>query len=272
MQTLAPYSDRFWELRPRRASLKQGVSDEWLTTLGYNVYRPLFTKMPLVREHRWRLISEFIETWHGPPGNSPGCTPKQISVAETKLGRPLPAALREWYERFGQHTGYWQGQDVWLDLQELSIEAGHIHFRTENQSCAAWGVAADTEADDPPVCAFEGVHLEGEAPQEESPTFSAFAVLMLFFEGMWQSPRLGIDDRGGQGTAELLRAHFQRAELPSTYWVLTPVYIWEKQDVFCVESQSDGFFYFAARSEAAVQRLPARLRKEVEWQEPRNQR
>jgi hypothetical protein len=102
MHTLAPYSDRFWELRPRRAQLKQGVAGDWLTALGYNVYRPLFTQMPAEREHRWRLITEFIETWHGPLGDSPGNTEEEIAAAEERLGVRLPAAMREWYGRFGR--------------------------------------------------------------------------------------------------------------------------------------------------------------------------
>jgi uncharacterized protein (TIGR02996 family) len=102
MHTLAPYSDRFWELRWRRALLKRGASGDWLTALGYNVYRPLFTQMPAERAHRWRLITEFIETWHGPLGDSPRNTDEEIVATEERLGFKLPAALREWYRLFGK--------------------------------------------------------------------------------------------------------------------------------------------------------------------------
>jgi uncharacterized protein (TIGR02996 family) len=122
MHALAPYSDRFWELRPRRAQLKQGVADDWLIALGYNVYRPLFTKMPAEREHRWRLITEFIETWHGPLGDSPGNSEEE---GDHGLRDSLGIQIAKSDAR--EICAVWQLHYGWAFLQQLvSLEPSQV--------------------------------------------------------------------------------------------------------------------------------------------------
>src|SRR5262245_51089708 len=67
MNSVPAWSDRYWNLRPRRNALREQVKSSWLQTMGYvPTYRPLFSKLPPERKERWRLVHEFIELWHQP--------------------------------------------------------------------------------------------------------------------------------------------------------------------------------------------------------------
>jgi uncharacterized protein (TIGR02996 family) len=274
MHTLAPYSDRFWELRPRRAQLKQGVSDDWLTALGYNVYRPLFTQMPAEREHRWRLITEFIETWHGPLGDSPGNTEEEIVAAEERLGLRLPAAMREWYGRFGNNRRAWGQPDQWSSLEHLEIQSGHIRFLREDQNITRWGIPlSDLDSGDPQVRFFDTL------PPEDSPwypnngteptAFSEFAAVALFWAECYCN-RIGKTEGFfncdyGRHMARQLPPGFRRASLSERFWVCEGT-IWEINDVICIDTgnvlQVIDYcdVYFVARNRAAISRLRPELR------------
>jgi uncharacterized protein (TIGR02996 family) len=57
MRPLPVFSDRFWELKPRRHELREQIASSWLQILGYvPTYRPLFSKLPPGRKERWRLV------------------------------------------------------------------------------------------------------------------------------------------------------------------------------------------------------------------------
>jgi hypothetical protein len=69
-------------------------------------------------------------------------------------GASLPAALREAYLLFGRRPDLTAVQDRLLSPRDLALDATGtiVVFRTENQNCAAWGIAvADLGSTDPPV-------------------------------------------------------------------------------------------------------------------------
>src|SRR5689334_19888781 len=68
MRSLPIYSDRYWELKPRRNALQAGCEAKWLQQLRYGTdYEPVFREIPDGWKERWRLLREFTERWHGIP-------------------------------------------------------------------------------------------------------------------------------------------------------------------------------------------------------------
>src|SRR5437763_13763644 len=66
MRAIPAYSDRYWELKPRRAALRQACETTWLARLRYGTdYEPTFADFPAGWRERWRLLREFTERWHG---------------------------------------------------------------------------------------------------------------------------------------------------------------------------------------------------------------
>src|SRR5262245_51159780 len=98
MRQVPVYSDRFWELKPRRNELRALVGAEWCGRMRYGMEcEPVFRHgIPDGWRERWRLIREFIERWHGIPMPDIGGRQKEIAEEEAKLGRELPPSVREW--------------------------------------------------------------------------------------------------------------------------------------------------------------------------------
>jgi uncharacterized protein (TIGR02996 family) len=98
MRTLPVFSDRFWELKPRRNELRAAAGPEWCGRMRYGTERePVFRHgVPDGWRDRWRLIREFTERWHRVPMADVGGREKEIAEAEARLGRTLPPSVREW--------------------------------------------------------------------------------------------------------------------------------------------------------------------------------
>jgi uncharacterized protein (TIGR02996 family) len=69
MRQAPAYSDRFWELKPRRNRLRECFGLEWCGRMRYGT-----DCAPVLRHgnrnswrERWRLIREFYERWHNVP-------------------------------------------------------------------------------------------------------------------------------------------------------------------------------------------------------------
>ena len=66
----------------------------WRERLGYVPrHRPLFTQLPERRVERWRLVEEFIDTWHKPLKPGDGASEEELR-AKTRALRPLLAEMR----------------------------------------------------------------------------------------------------------------------------------------------------------------------------------
>jgi uncharacterized protein (TIGR02996 family) len=122
MRGVAIYSDRYWQLKPRRNELRQSAEPDWLSQMRYGTeYEPVFRDIPDGWKERWRLIREFTERWHGIPmgdvgevltkvprmrrGRRFGFNPEtgervklqHISPREQQKANIWPPSLREWF-------------------------------------------------------------------------------------------------------------------------------------------------------------------------------
>src|SRR5262245_19322229 len=62
MRPLPVFSDRFWELKPRRNELRQESTDNWLESMRYGTdCQPVFRHVPNGWREWWRLIREYTE-------------------------------------------------------------------------------------------------------------------------------------------------------------------------------------------------------------------
>ena len=106
---------------------------------------------------RWRareFVAEFAAAWTRPLAPGDGCSEDVLRAAEDRLGVRIPAALRAAYLLFGGRRDLTACQDPLLPPDRLRMDhaAQVIVFRSENQRCAEWGVAATGwNAEDPPV-------------------------------------------------------------------------------------------------------------------------
>ncbi len=110
------YSDRYWELKPRRRELLKLVKKPWLKQLGYGGtdYHPVFADVPADWKSRWRLVREFAERWYQipvddvggplkpfPRGQSPSLEGEDSRTVDAAMSDPnvrdgVPPSLREW--------------------------------------------------------------------------------------------------------------------------------------------------------------------------------
>jgi uncharacterized protein (TIGR02996 family) len=117
MRTLPVFSDRFWELKPRRNELRAAAGPEWCGRMRYGTEcEPVFRHgIPDGWRERWRLIREFTERWRRIPMPDVGGRQEEIAEAEAGLGRKLPPPLREWAAFMLDH-----GFDPFADLRDIS--------------------------------------------------------------------------------------------------------------------------------------------------------
>lgn len=98
MRTLPADADRYWSLKPRRNELRAACSADWLAALGYGtVYRPVLGPWPGADVRgRFRLLRELVERWYGELLPDAGGRADEVAAVGRRLGRALPAAVREW--------------------------------------------------------------------------------------------------------------------------------------------------------------------------------
>jgi hypothetical protein len=114
-----------------------------------------------------------------------GHSEAELRAAELRLGRPLPAALREHYLLFGKQR-YGRAHDRLLEPSALRIERGMLFFYEENQAVFHWGLPADDPRDDPPV--FQAVDDSHDDWVEDHDKVSQFFYTMLFHHRVRMQP------------------------------------------------------------------------------------
>lgn len=149
MRALPVFSDRFWELKPRRNALRAQIGAEWCGKMRYgteceSVFRH---GIPDGWRERWRLIREFTERWHQIAMPDVGRHPTAIIEAEVRVGQRLPPSVREWIAFTHDSSNSWHkceveaidnGQSVLLDfVREYGVRI------------------QDFASADPFVCAYE---------------------------------------------------------------------------------------------------------------------
>ncbi len=165
MRELPVFSDRFWELKPRRNVLRAQVGAEWCGQMRYGTEcEPVFRHgIPDGWRERWRLIREFTERWHQVPMPDIGGRQKEIAEAEARLGRTLPPSVREWIA-FARDVGPIPDRDreFWMLCEVLAVpcQAAASLQRTRHSDDdraldSDEGVRfADFTHDDPPVYTY----------------------------------------------------------------------------------------------------------------------
>ncbi len=130
-----------------------------------------------------RLLAEIT----GRKATNHGYSLRAIEQAETRLGRPLPGPLRDYYLSVGRHK-FNQAQHRLLAPDALFVAQGRLVFMEENQSVVYWGVRQRSSAKDPTV--FQTVDPDDEVWYAESPC-SQFMSGMLCWQAIAGLPHTG---------------------------------------------------------------------------------
>jgi uncharacterized protein (TIGR02996 family) len=175
MRELPVYSDRFWQLKPRRNELRSQAAPDWLQTMRYGTdSQPLFSHgVPDGWKERWRLIREYVERWYQIPLPDVGGRTDEIIKAQFLLGRTLPASVREWVA-FAHDVRRDRDHHVVLrDLYQM-VELNGLSAVSLLLQCEGdyhWAVRhRDLAVPDPPVHGFHW-DFENEPDEEESFAF-----------------------------------------------------------------------------------------------------
>src|SRR5262245_19054390 len=179
MRQLPVFTDRYWELKPRRDEDRRHAAVEWLQAMRYGTdYQPTLRHgVPDGWKERWRLAREFLERWHQHPLPDVGGRVEEIRQVEAQFGRTLPPSVREWVAF--AHDVY----DGECQLQELPALAV-VSLLLAPEGDYHWAVRhADLTVPDPPVYGF---HWDFENHDESTfvpvsenpvaPTVSSFAL------------------------------------------------------------------------------------------------
>ena len=88
LPTLPIYSDRYWELKPRRRELLNAAGKPWLKQMGYGGtdYQSVFADVPTGWKERWRLLREFTERWYQIPLQDVGGSLKPVPADAPNRG------------------------------------------------------------------------------------------------------------------------------------------------------------------------------------------
>src|SRR5947209_8738883 len=67
------------------------------------------------------ILTRFVGTWLGGRSPSRPATAAELAAAESRLGRPLPRALRAWYELVGaaSYLGQLAGPGAWTRARDV---------------------------------------------------------------------------------------------------------------------------------------------------------
>lgn len=106
MREVPIFADRYWSLKKTRGKLRASADAAWLTAMDYGThYEPVFREVPAGWKERFRLAREVVDRWFnvdlgdalaGRDQRQRAKMSAHISRIEDRVGRALPAALREW--------------------------------------------------------------------------------------------------------------------------------------------------------------------------------
>lgn len=207
-----------------------------------------------------------------PLADGDGVPADELAEAESRLGVPLPAALREAYLLFGRRADLTAAQDRLLAPGQLRIGDGDgdsdsdagavLVFRVENQHNASWGVpleaGAAADSDDPPALLGIG---DGWLPYADR--LSLALVEMALSEAM-SSARDGKSDNKSLGNADraALGLAFERLPLPDfPFWAIPdcPPVRWFAGPDALLRDDGGEWLWVLGRTPEAVQAVRDRL-------------
>lgn len=128
----------------------------------------------------YRVIYETF----GYPLTERNCMPSTvIAASERRLGRSLPAALRDFYLVAGRERRFNQALNRVLAPGAWFLDRQRLVFMEENQSAAWWGVSIRNAAShDPPVS--QGINDEPITWRREHRKCSVFLAVMLHYQAV----------------------------------------------------------------------------------------
>jgi hypothetical protein len=165
------------------------------------------------KTERWRRLAGFVRKWHQKPlGRDDGCPDDEVERAEERLGRPLPAALREWYRLVGRRPDVTDRRARSITPAELRERSGLLVVYADGP--AAWGIRPGAlRHDDPEVV----LSLDGGKPVDVAP-LSLFLLMMGLREAVLASPvRWFAEALGAPDAVKAARAAYP--ELPLPAWI-----------------------------------------------------
>ncbi|MGF1580296.1 MAG: TIGR02996 domain-containing protein [Gemmataceae bacterium] len=189
MRTLAVYSDRYWELKPRRNELRKEAESKWLEVMRYGTdYEPVFAHgWPDGWKERWRIVRRWVEIWEGVSLPDVGGHQDVMNATERELGLTLPPSIREWisFSRDLDETEHCEHliRDP-LGLQLLP-EHSSLSLLMQAEGDSYWAVSCDhLTILDPPVDHYSLSYVDENgnyvfAPDEHNPITNSVAWLVF---------------------------------------------------------------------------------------------
>ncbi len=211
--------------------------------------------LPQSRSERWALLDQFLARWFSPSRHA-GVPPAALDAASRRLAVPLPAALREWYQRQGGRSDVWSLQDRFLPPDRFEIADGLLIFCIENQGVVRWGIAVeDLAASDPPVVVSP--RDEKTIRHVEHETTSEFALAFAVMKAKWSaSVAYHANGPATDQVCRTIRRVLPRLPFPDHHFPVSPT-SFHGDDEVIVEIHADTWIWAAARSRAGLERVDA---------------
>jgi hypothetical protein len=214
-----------------------------------------FAAIPISRSERWALLTEVAAQWYAPLEPSDGIAADQFDFVESRLGVPIPVALREWYTLAGSRNDIWSRQDHFLPPNEFRVKNHHLVFLIENQDVVEWGMAVDDLGmDDPPVFVTS---LDDESIWlRENDSISEFALQLFASNLKWSNnTQWWANAYVSPNVVDKVAGRYPRLPFAEWHWP-APMRFYGNRD-FLAEVQAepdgeDGWLYAVANSVAAA--------------------
>jgi hypothetical protein len=201
------------------------------------------------------LLDAFLAQWFGADLEDGGIPAAELREAERRLGFALPAALDEWYERYGNLNEVWCRQDSLRPPSKLSLgKSGLLTFCVENQSVVRWAIRrSDLPLDDPPVVLDDFDTLDG--PIVECDTTSGFALLFAAMNAKWSGAvRNRANGQVSRSVLSAIEAKYPRLPFQDAHWPEFPTRFHGNDDIL-LESNGDRWLWVTARARDAFDEL-----------------
>jgi uncharacterized protein (TIGR02996 family) len=238
MRRVAIYTDRYWELKPRRNALRAKCREGWLGQMQYGTdYEPVFREVPDGWKERWRLLREFTERWHRIEMPDVGGRTKEVKKIEKTLKLKLPPAVREWVGFSLDLLGQSRFEDVLRDCFEVKIldDLGALSLMIQGEGDMYWAIKLEhLQAPDPPVELFSLDYGHGDP---RFVPYCHFATHVTSFVFRHMMVYLGLAGRGSiqKGNVDLTpRTRRRLAKEFSPPCLFDGVKVFEKQNTIAV--------------------------------------
>jgi hypothetical protein len=202
----------------------------------------------------WRFIRLFAARYARPVVTGDGCDDEELRAAETRLGFPLPAALREVYTLIGRRLDLTRSQNQLLAPHSVGVDdTGRVLvFRWECQHVAEWGIplSAITEADPAVVSRNDGEPVWH--PFLERVSLACVEMILsewvISGDGFGANLHLYEDE-----TVALLRNRFRRLPLPDyPRWADGPPVRWFEGSGAILQEDAETWLWARAPSAEAI--------------------